>query len=82
METRKVKLSIGDEIHVKILLADNRCCVKYYGRVLDERVHPESLFPNRIYYEVELDQIDAPPIRITNLPQGLVLAGGPEMDEE
>lgn len=82
METVKAKHTVGDPIHVKILYADDRACLVFYGEVTAARRHQGEVWSNQILYDVTLGQAGGPDIVITNLPKGFVLAGGPEIDEE
>ena len=82
MEKIKAKHTVGDPIHVKFYYADERACLIYYGGVTGVRLHDGSLFPDQILYDVYLKQADAPHIRISNLPKGFVMAGGPEKEDE
>jgi len=78
----KAKHTVGDAIHVKILYKDDRASRRYCGHVLAVSLHSGSHFPDRILYDVYLEQADAPHVRIQNLLEGFVLAGGPEIEEE
>lgn len=77
METVKAKHTVGDQVHVKILLKDDRACMPHYGEITGARLHPGVNFRDRILYDLWLEQADAPHIRIENMPEYFVLAGGP-----
>ena len=79
---KKAKHTIGDPIHVKMHYKDDNLSLVYYGTVTGARLHRGPLFPDRILYDVSLKQTAAPPVRIENLPEGLIMAGAPEMEEE
>lgn len=81
METVKAKHTVGDEIHVKLFLHDDRASLNFYGRITGSRLHKGTHFSDRILYSVEVDQSDAPPIEITNLPTGFIGVGGPKIEE-
>lgn len=79
----KAKHTVGDPIHVKLGYMDNEVAevsMRYYGVVTAARLHSGTVFPDRILYDVSLEQRDAENIIITNLPKGFVLAGGPEVE--
>ena len=78
-EIIKAEHAVGDRIHAKLYYADDRASLLHLGHVIASRHHKGALFPDRILYDVELEQADAPPIVVTNLPRGFVLAGGEEM---
>ena len=71
----------GDDIHVKLLYKDERARRVFYGKIIKVRPNPSFISGEQMLYDVELGQIDAPAILITNLPKGLVLAGGPPEEE-
>lgn len=79
METVKAEHAVGDRIHTKLYYADDRACLVYIGTVVAARLHKGEFFPDRILYDIELEQADAPPVLITNLTKGFVLAGGDEV---
>ena len=78
-EILKAEHAVGDRIHAKLYYADDRVSLVHLGHVIASRLHKGILFPDRILYDIELEQTDAPPIIITNLTKGFVLAGGEEM---
>lgn len=83
MENEKAKHTVGDPIHVKLFYYDDRASMTFYGGVTGVRLHSgETWRPDRILYDVYLEQADAPHIRISNLPQGFVLAGLPPAEPE
>lgn len=75
----KAEHTVGDRIHAKLYYADDRVCLVYLGNVVASRLHKGKEFPDRILFDIELQQVDAPPIIITNLTKGFVLAGGEEV---
>jgi len=78
-EILKEEHAVGDRIHAKLYYADDRASLIYLGRVIASRLHKGAFFPERILYDVELEQTDAPPITVTNLTKGFVMGGGEEM---
>jgi hypothetical protein len=78
MGTSKAKHEVGDGIHVKLLLSDDRCCMAHYGTVTDVRIHQGAIWKDRVLYNVHLEQADAPDIIIQNLPHAFTIAGDPE----
>lgn len=82
MDTKKAEHTVGDDIHVRLFYADDRACMSFYGKVEGARLHPGKMWPNQILYDVWLEQADAPHIRMSNLPKGFVLAGGPPVEAE
>jgi hypothetical protein len=78
-EIVKAEHTVGDRIHTKLYYADDRVCLVYVGTVINARLHKGKSFPDRILYDIELEQADAPPVQITNLTKGFVLAGGDEV---
>ena len=82
MDILKAKHKIGDPIHVKLYFADDRATMTFYGGVIASRIQKHSLFADRVHYDIYLEQTDAPPIRIENLSEGFVLAGGAPQESE
>lgn len=79
-ETVKPKHSVGDPIHVKLFYADDRAMFVHYGIVAGVQPHAGTYpFRDTILYDVFLEQTDGPQIRICNLREGFVMAGGPEL---
>jgi hypothetical protein len=82
METVKAEHTVGDRIHAKLYYADDRSCLVYLGNVIRSTLHKGVHFPDRVLYDIELEQADAPPIVITNLTKGFVLKGGEEVFDQ
>lgn len=82
MQTVKAKHTVGDSVHVKLYYADDRAQMKFYGEVTAANLHLGIHFPDRILYDIYLEQADAPHIRIQNLPEGFILPGGPAIETE
>jgi len=82
MGTIKAKHTVGDAIHVKLFYQDSRCSMTHYGEVTSVHLHHGSFFPDRVLYDIWLEQADAPCIKISDLPHGFVLAGGPPEEAE
>ena len=81
METPKAAHTIGDAVHVKFYFKDDRCLMAHYGVVTGAHLIHGSLFPDRVLYDVSLEQADGPNIKIQDLPAWFVLAGGPKEPE-
>lgn len=76
------KHTVGNAIHVKIFYRDDNVSFRHYGHVTGSCFRKGKIFRDRIFYDLALEQAEGPDILIQNLPEGFVLAGGPEIEDE